>query len=440
MAYLEQSTRYIAYDHRLDHRPLPLLPRPGPARLAARGPLRRRHGPDVRHLRGAARGGPGLAGPTPPAAAGRLGLRPPPGGAGQGPRRPPWPAAGRLAVQRRHLRHRAVLRDAAAADAVPSAARGPPLRRHDAGGAAQGHPLVPPAGRPARPGRRVVGVPGRAPGSGPARLVDELFPDLVAPATASRPAPRASPSVALLDFDPDGEDKVIAAICAPLTDRPEEEVRRRVGRLGAEEKRALLRAYVGERANRRHRPGRAFERTDYRFDVVTDYGAFRDLQRHRMLTIDWQPLGTPLGYDVPEVVDGGRADRPVRRLARALAGAVRGAGPELPGRGGLRRGPGLPHPLHDADERPRGDAPARAAVRAPRAIRATAGWPRRCTARSPSGPGTGCLAEAMSHVDYGAEDLERLEAERRAEERAEFAAGSRKSCNALTWELSQIPR
>ena len=58
-------------------------------------------------------------------------------------------------------------------------------------------------------------------------------------------------------------------------------------------------AYVGERANRRHRPGRAFERTDYRFDVVTDYGAFRDLQRHRMLTIEWQPLGAALGYDVP---------------------------------------------------------------------------------------------------------------------------------------------
>ncbi len=83
----------------------------------------------------------------------------------------------------------------------------------------------------------------------------------------------------------------------------------RVRRLGADEKRSILLAYVGERSNRRHRPGRAFERTDYRFDVVTDYGAFRDLQRHRMLTIEWQPLGAALGYDVPEVVADAGLDR-----------------------------------------------------------------------------------------------------------------------------------
>jgi hypothetical protein len=66
---------------------------------------------------------------------------------------------------------------------------------------------------------------------------------------------------------------------------------------------------VGERANRRHRPGRAFERIDYRFDVLADYGAFRDLQRHRMLTIEWQPLSPRHGYTRPEAVDlAGEAD------------------------------------------------------------------------------------------------------------------------------------
>ena len=49
-------------------------------------------------------------------------------------------------------------------------------------------------------------------------------------------------------------------------------------------------------ANRRHKPGRAFERTSYRFDVLTDYGAFRDLQRHRLLTIEWQSLSPRHGY------------------------------------------------------------------------------------------------------------------------------------------------
>ena len=60
-----------------------------------------------------------LVGPPPPPAR-RLGLRPPPGGPGQGPRRPARAAAGRLAVQRGHLRHRPVLRDAAGADARPT--------------------------------------------------------------------------------------------------------------------------------------------------------------------------------------------------------------------------------------------------------------------------------------------------------------------------------
>jgi hypothetical protein len=71
----------------------------------------------------------------------------------------------------------------------------------------------------------------------------------------------------------------------------------------ADEKIALVRAYVGDRTNRRHKPGRAFERVDYRFDVLSDYGAFRDLQRHRMLTIEWQTLTPNHGYTKPDLID-----------------------------------------------------------------------------------------------------------------------------------------
>src|ERR1700689_278888 len=99
----------------------------------------------------------------------------------------------------------------------------------------------------------------------------------------------ASALVTLDDWDPEGEDKVIAAICYPHMAISESDALRRVRALATDDKRAIMRAYVGERANRRHRPGRAFERTDYRFDIVSDYGAFRVLQRHRMLTIDCQP-------------------------------------------------------------------------------------------------------------------------------------------------------
>jgi hypothetical protein len=142
--------------------------------------------------------------------------------------------------------------------------------------------------------------------------------------------PEPRPAVVLTDFDPDGEEKLLAAVCYPHTDLPEDQIRARVRRLSTEERVALLRAYVGERANRRHKPGRAFERTDYRFDVLCDYGAFRDLQRHRMLTIEWQPLSPAHGYDVPEaVVEAGLAE-PFEEAMAVSAGLYDALVPQLP--------------------------------------------------------------------------------------------------------------
>ena len=270
-------------------------------------------------------------------------------------------------------------------------------------------------------------------------MVERLFPDLVAADETPPAGPSGRPSVTLLDFDPDGESKVIAAICAPLTDRPEEEVRRRVDLLGAEERRSLLRAYVGERSNRRHRPGRAFERTGYRFDVVTDYGAFRDLQRHRMLTIEWQSLGVGLGYDVPDVVAEAGLGGPVRGVAGTVPRARRGAGAAVPGPGGLRRRPGLPHPLHHADERPRGDASHRAPLRAPRSSELPLGGSRDAPAdRRPGRPpsaGRGHVARRFRIRGPGATARG---TPRRG--KAKFDVGGRKSCKPLTWEVAQTPR
>lgn len=127
-----------------------------------------------------------------------------------------------------------------------------------------------------------------------ADMVEQLF--------GGTPVSHAA-EVELVDWDPDGENKLLAAICYPHTNLPESQIIDRVAVLSADERLALVRAYVGERENRRHRPGRAFERIDYRFDVVSDYGAFRDLQRHRMLTIDWQPLTPNHGYVRPDLID-----------------------------------------------------------------------------------------------------------------------------------------
>lgn len=107
------------------------------------------------------------------------------------------------------------------------------------------------------------------------------------------------PEVTLTDFDPEGELKVVAAALYAVSVLPDDQLLAHVRRMPHSERLRVLRAYVGERSNRRHKPGRAFERTSYRFDILADYGAFRDLQRHRMLTIEWQPLSPAHGYEVP---------------------------------------------------------------------------------------------------------------------------------------------
>ena len=149
--------------------------------------------------------------------------------------------------------------------------------------------------------------------------------------------------------------------------------------LPADDRVALMHAYVGDRTNRRHKPGRAFERTGYRFDVLGDYGAFRDLQRHRMLTIEWQQLTPHHGYEVPDAGARRRARDALRRRDGALGRAVRRARRPLPGASRVRGVARVPHALRDADERARSDAPLRAAQLAARSSDAIAASRRRCT-------------------------------------------------------------
>jgi hypothetical protein len=81
----------------------------------------------------------------------------------------------------------------------------------------------------------------------------------------------------------------------------------------------IFKDFVGTRTNRRHKPGRAMEQTFYRFDVLCDYGIFRDLQRHRMMTLEWQQLSPDHGYVTPSAIldigAGARWDEAMGRAA-----------------------------------------------------------------------------------------------------------------------------
>ncbi|MGB5755924.1 MAG: FAD-dependent thymidylate synthase [Acidimicrobiales bacterium] len=109
--------------------------------------------------------------------------------------------------------------------------------------------------------------------------------------------------VELIDFDPDAEVKLVASMLYPYTNLSEATIERNVRAMPVEERLTVMRAYTGDRQNRRHRPGRALERPFYRFDILADYGAFRDLQRHRMLTVEWQKLNPYHGYTRSPLID-----------------------------------------------------------------------------------------------------------------------------------------
>jgi thymidylate synthase ThyX len=116
-----------------------------------------------------------------------------------------------------------------------------------------------------------------------------------------QPEPRGE--VTLTDWDPEGELKVVAAVLYPHTPLPDDQLRQLVEGMDEEQRGRVLAASIGDRTNRRHKPGRGWERTGYRFDVLCDYGAYRDLQRHRPLTLEWQRLTPTFGYDVPAEID-----------------------------------------------------------------------------------------------------------------------------------------
>lgn len=233
--------------------------------------------------------------------------------------------------------------------------------------------------------------------------------------------------VTLTDWSPrdpvDAEVALVTAALYPHVTVPETQLEAEVRTWSAERRAQVLQAYVGDRANRRHKPGRGFERVWYRFDVLGDYGGFRDLQRHRMLTVEWQDLTVDHGYDTPpDLQEAGveqrwhealeRAaqlyhrladDHPVQaQYAVCLAYRVRYV-MQLNARAAMQ--------MLELRSTPQGHPQYRRVVQEMhRAIVEVAGHE--------------AVAAAMTHVDHGASELERLESEKAAEARRAARAGS----------------
>lgn len=110
--------------------------------------------------------------------------------------------------------------------------------------------------------------------------------------------------VQLVDVWPQNELNLVADMLYEYSSLPLKEIQKAVNSLSYDEKVKVMQAYFGERLNRRQRPGRALEKAHYSWDLICDYGIFRDLQRHRIVDdLEWQALTPRYGYDIPELVE-----------------------------------------------------------------------------------------------------------------------------------------
>ncbi|VVB99624.1 Thymidylate synthase ThyX [uncultured archaeon] len=141
-------------------------------------------------------------------------------------------------------------------------------------------------------------------------LADKAFEDIEPEATIQNN--RDAKEVTLTSYDSDAEEKVIAASLYPHTALPLQQVREKANAMDSGERAKIISQYLGNRLNRRHKPGRGFEHAYYEFDVLMNYASYRDLHRHRVLTQQRQRLTVKHGYDLPKELAEIGADREFR--------------------------------------------------------------------------------------------------------------------------------
>jgi thymidylate synthase ThyX len=110
-------------------------------------------------------------------------------------------------------------------------------------------------------------------------------------------------AVKLIEYDKDGEDKIIAGLLYQEIKEPWEKIFEKVKRLSVSEKEKILEKVLKDRKYRWYKVPRAFENVYLRFEILTNIGAWRDLQRHRMQTQIYQKFNIDNGFDIPEELE-----------------------------------------------------------------------------------------------------------------------------------------
>ena len=133
-------------------------------------------------------------------------------------------------------------------------------------------------------------------------------------------------SAELVHYDPEAEQKLVAALLYRFSPMPYAEVWQRVNVMDRPQLEAVVHEVL-DRLGSHDVPLRELEVVDYTFDLVMDYGAYREFKRHRMQTYVAQPATVDLGYIVPDVVLEAGLERQFRdAMATAAEGFHRVAG------------------------------------------------------------------------------------------------------------------
>ncbi len=117
---------------------------------------------------------------------------------------------------------------------------------------------------------------------------------------------KAEHSVDLVDWQEEkkAEEKIISAILYEQSNGASyREILKQVKKIKTSERKKIIKTFSSLRDNRRQRPPRAFEMTEYTFDFLTNFGMFRDFHRHRVLTLERQLLAANHGYFRPDEIE-----------------------------------------------------------------------------------------------------------------------------------------
>jgi thymidylate synthase ThyX len=113
----------------------------------------------------------------------------------------------------------------------------------------------------------------------------------------------------LVSYDKNAPSLVAGALLFPHSQSSLEALQACCANLPENERDEILEAAANARENRRHKSPRALEHASFTFEILADFGVYRDLQRHRMLTQDRQRLTCDFGYYVPEEIKGTEMER-----------------------------------------------------------------------------------------------------------------------------------